>query len=107
MSSLLVMVDVVSPSDSHKLSLFQEAMFPTRAYNKLSSAVGIGHFKPVVTNDQTRQLVISKDLIGMRFSYSSIRINFKDEIKTFNPYIMINSSLNYMFTSQVRKLWTS
>ena len=49
------------------------------------SAVGIGHFKPVVTNNQTRQLVISKDLIGMRLSSSLIRINFKDEITTFNP----------------------
>ena len=61
------------------------------------SAVGIGHFKPVVTKDQTRQLVISKDHIGMRFSSSLIRINFKDEITTFNPYITIDSNHNYMF----------
>ena len=61
------------------------------------SAVGIGHFRPVVTNDQTRQLVISKDHIGMRFSSSFIRINFKDEITTFNPYIAINSNHNHMF----------
>ena len=64
---------------------------------QLRSAVGIGHFKPVVTKDQTRQLVISKDHIGMRFSSSLIRINFKDEITTFNPYITIDSNHNYMF----------
>ena len=61
------------------------------------SAVGISHFKPVVTNDQTRQLEFSKDHIRMRFSSSLIRINFKDEITTFNPYITINSNHNYMF----------
>ena len=46
-----------------------------------------GHFKPVVTNNQTRQLVLSKDHIRMRFFFSLIRINFKDEITTSNPYI--------------------
>ena len=64
-----------------------------------NSAVGIGHFKPVVTNDQTRLLVLSKDHIRMRFSSSliSIRIHFKDEISTFNPYITINSNHDYTF----------
>ena len=61
-----------------------------------------GHFKSVVTNDQTRQLVISKDLIGMRFSSSLIRIDFKDEITTFNPYIMIESNHNYLFEYSIK-----
>ena len=52
---------------------------------------------PVVTNDQTRQLVLYKDDISMRFSSSLIRITFKDEITRYNPYITINSNHDYMF----------
>ena len=40
--------------------------------------------------------MLSKDHIGMGFSFSLIRINFKDEITTFNPYIRINSNHNYI-----------
>ena len=59
--------------------------------------VRINHITPVVTNDQTRQLVLYKDHIRMRFSFSLIRINFRDAITTFNPYITINSNHNYLF----------
>ena len=57
------------------------------------SAVRISHFKPVVTNDQTRQLVLYKDRIRMRSSSSLIRITFKDEMTTFNPYITMLQGL--------------